>query len=121
MFAYARAALFAFPSLYDAAPMVVREAAVMGTPSVMVRGSTAAEIIRDGENGYLCQDDAQDLARVMLQALQEPEKLRQIGQNACDTIPVPWETIMEKAVERYQRLVALGRQGKLNKKYMRVI
>ncbi|MBR6186728.1 MAG: glycosyltransferase [Clostridia bacterium] len=118
---YARAALFAFPSLYDAAPMVVREAAVMGTPSVMVRGSTAAEIIRDGENGYLCQDDAQDLARVMLQALQEPEKLRQIGQNACDTIPVPWETIMEKAVERYQRLVALGRQGKLNKKYMRVI
>ena len=31
---YARASLFAFPSLYDVAPMVVREAAVMGTPSV---------------------------------------------------------------------------------------
>ena len=28
---YARASVFAFPSLYDAAPMVVREAAVMGT------------------------------------------------------------------------------------------
>ena len=37
---YSRASLFCFPSLYDAAPMVVREAAVMGTPSVMVRGST---------------------------------------------------------------------------------
>ena len=34
---YARASIFAFPSLYDAAPMVVREAAVMGTPSVMVK------------------------------------------------------------------------------------
>ena len=33
---YARASVFAFPSLYDAAPRVVREAAVMGPPSVMV-------------------------------------------------------------------------------------
>ena len=118
---YARASLFAFPSLYDAAPMVVREAAVMSTPSVLVEGSTAAEIIRDGENGFLCRDDAQDLARVMTQALHDPEKLRQIGKNASDTIPVPWETIMEKAVERYERLIALGREGKLNKKYIRVI
>ena len=38
--------------------MVVREAAVMGTPSVMVKGSTAAEIIRHGENGLLFQVDA---------------------------------------------------------------
>jgi glycosyltransferase involved in cell wall biosynthesis len=51
---YSRASLFAFPSVYDAAPMVVREAAVMGTPAVMVQGSPAAEIIRDGVNGYLC-------------------------------------------------------------------
>ena len=118
---YARASLFAFPSLYDAAPMVVREAAVMATPSVMVRGSTAAEIIRDGENGFLCQDDAQDLARVIKNALNDPQRLKQVGQNACDTIPVPWETIMEKAVERYTRLIALGREGKLNKKTIRVI
>jgi hypothetical protein len=34
---------------------------------------------------------------------------------------VPWERIMEKAVERYTRLVALGREGKLSKKSMRVI
>ncbi len=118
---YARASLFAFPSLYDAAPMVVREAAVMATPSVMVRDSTAAEIIRDGENGFLCQDDTQDLARVIKNALNDPQRLKQVGQNACDTIPVPWETIMEKAVERYTRLIALGREGKLNKKTIRVI
>ncbi len=118
---YARASLFAFPSLYDAAPMVVREAAVMGTPAVMVRGSTAAEIIRHGENGFLCENAAEDLARVMREALADQETLRKVSQAARDTIPVPWEQIMEKAVERYTRLVALGKEGKLNRKYLRVI
>ena len=118
---YQRASLFAFPSLYDAAPMVVREAAVMGTPSVMVRGSTAAEIIRDGENGYLCDNSAADLARVMDEALSDRETLKRVGQNARETIPVPWENILDAAVERYTRLIALGREGKLTKKYLRVI
>lgn len=118
---YTRANVFAFPSLYDAAPMVVREAAVMGTPSVMVRGSTAAEVIRDRENGYLCQDDAADLARVLRGIMEDPGAADQVGRRAQETIPVPWERIMEKALERYERLIALGREGKLAKKSLRVI
>ena len=118
---YSRASLFAFPSLYDNAPMVVREAAVMGTPSVMVQGSSAAEIIRDGENGYLCQDSAEDLARVIRNALSDQESLQRISAAARETIPVPWDKILDVAVERYERLIALGREGKLNKKYLRVI
>lgn len=118
---YERADLFAFPSLYDAAPMVVREAAVMGTPSVMVRGSTAAEVIRPGENGLLCENSGEDLARVMTEALKQPEKLKRMGQCARETIPVPWEKVMEKAAERYERLVALGREGKLKDKRKRVL
>ena len=118
---YARATLFAFPSLYDAAPMVVREAAVMGTPSVMVRNSTAAEVIRDGENGLLCNNDPKDLARVMTEAMKDPEKLTRIGETARETIPVPWEKVMETAAERYERLIALGKEGKLKDKRKRVL
>ena len=118
---YDRADLFTFPSLYDAAPMVVREAAVMGTPSVMVRGSTAAEIIRDGENGLLCENSSEDLARVMTEALKNPEKLKEIGRRAKETIPVPWEKVLEKAVERYERLAALGKEGKLKDKRKRML
>lgn len=118
---YERASLFAFPSMYDAAPMVVREAAVMGTPSVMVRGSTAAEIIRDGVNGYLCENQPADLARVIREALADPEKLKETGKKARETIPVPWDKVMEKAVERYTRLIALGREGKLKDKRMRML
>ena len=118
---YARASVFAFPSLYDAAPMVVREAAVMGTPSVMVRGSTAAEIIRDGENGFLCENDPKDLCRVISGALDDPDLLACAGKRARETIPVPWETIMETAAARYERLVALGREGKLKDKRIRIV
>ena len=118
---YARATVFAFPSLYDNAPMVVREAAVMGTPSVLVRGSSAAEIVSEGENGYLCEDTTEDIARVFRLILDDLQEARQMGFRARDTIPVSWDSIMERVVERYVRLIALGREGKLNKKYLRVI
>ena len=118
---YARASVFAFPSLYDAAPMVVREAAVMGTPSVMVQGSTAAEIIRDGENGFLCRNNPEDLARVIRGILEDPEMRNRVGQTARETIPVPWSRVLETAAERYERLVALGREGKLKDKRRRIV
>ena len=118
---YARASVFAFPSLYDAAPMVVREAAVMGTPSVMVRGSTAAEVIRDGENGYLCENDPKDLARVIRGIMEDPETTGRVGENARNTIPVPWSKVLETAAERYERLVALGKEGKLKDKRRRIV
>ena len=118
---YSRASVFAFPSLYDAAPMVVREAAVMGTPSVMVRGSTAAEIIRDGENGFLCENTPEDLARVITGVLADPKKRDRAGQAARETIPVPWNKVLEIAEQRYERLVALGKEGKLKDKRRRIV
>ena len=118
---YARASVFAFPSLYDAAPMVVREAAVMGTPAVLVKGSTAAEIIHHKENGFLCENDPKDLCRVISEVLDDPELLARVGEKAQETIPVPWATIMEKAVERYTRLIALGREGRLKDRHIRIV
>ena len=118
---YSRACIFAFPSLYDNAPMVVREAAVMGTPTVMVRGSSAAEIVEDEVNGFLCENSAEDLYRVLVKATQDPAASKLIGEKARETIPVPWEKILERAVERYERLIALNREGKLNKKYQRIV
>ena len=118
---YARASIFAFPSLYDAAPMVVREAAVMGTPSVMVKGSTAAEVIRNRENGFLCENDPKDLCRVISDALDDPDLLVQAGEKARETIPVPWSTIMENVVECYTRLIALAHEGRLKDKHIRIV
>ena len=49
----AAADLFLFPSLYDNAPLVVREAAALHTPALMLREATAAEVITPDVNGFL--------------------------------------------------------------------
>ena len=102
---YRRANLFLFPSLYDTSGLVVREAAAMGTASVAVRGSSAAECIVEGDNGYLCEDDADDLARVVDGALADPEGLARVGQRARQTIPIPWSRLLDDVLARYQALI----------------
>ena len=101
---YALAKLFVFPSLYDNAPMVVREAANAGTPSIVVEKSSSAEIIENGVNGFTCKDDSEDLCRVIKEALNN-ENLEQIGINAKNSIPQSWDEIIDSVLERYQNLI----------------
>ncbi len=106
---YARADLFVFPSLYDNAPMVVREAAASGTPSLLIRGSCAAEGVTDGVNGYLCENTPQAIAACMARAL---DTAKSVGERARETIPIPWSRIMEKVVERYAALIERKKRNK---------
>lgn len=99
---YTLADLFVFPSVYDNAPMVVREAAGCETPSVLVRGSCSAEDIRDGENGFLCEDDPEDIARVIREAL---PRAKEVGRRARQTIPKPWDEIITDVIDKYQTLI----------------
>lgn len=99
---YQRASLFVFPSLYDTSGLVVREAAAMETPSVVVAGSSAAECILDRENGLLCQNDPDDLARVMEEALADPDSLARLGKKAKETIPIPWTNLTDQVLARYK-------------------
>lgn len=99
---YARADLFLFPSLYDNAPMVVREAAAAGTPSVVMRGSCSAEGIIDDLNGFLCENDPVQMARRMEAALPLAPAA---GAKARDTIPLAWDKVMKMAAERYENLI----------------
>jgi 1,2-diacylglycerol 3-alpha-glucosyltransferase len=101
---YQCADLLVFPSLYDNAPMVIREAASFGTASVVVRGSCAAEPIIDGENGFLCEDNTADLAYVMEKAINDTERMKFIGEAARRTIPVNWDIIIDDVLQRYTNL-----------------
>ncbi len=107
---YEAAALFVFPSLYDTSGMVVREAAAMETPSVVVRGTGAAEAVTDGQNGFLCDDTTQSLAAVLRRALDDPEATAALGRDARRTIYASWNDIMDAAVMRYENLIAAFRR-----------
>lgn len=59
---YGAADAFVLPSLYDPFPNAALEAMACGLPVVTSNTSGAAEILRDGDNGYVC--DALDYERL---------------------------------------------------------
>lgn len=99
---YAAADLFLFPSLYDNAPLVVREAAAMHTPAILLKGSTASEIIEDGQNGFLSDNNTAAYANLVDQLAQHPEQIRQAGEKASGTIARPWENVVDEVIQRYE-------------------
>ena len=105
---YERADLMVFPSLYDNAPMVVREAAVMGTPSLLIKDSCSAEGVTHGQNGYLCQNSPEAIALAIVDALPTAEA---VGRQARKTIPIPWSELMLTVEARYQALIKIKRKG----------
>ena len=103
---YAAADLFLFPSLYDNAPLVVREAAALHTPAVMVEGSTAAEILRDGENGYLVPNELDAFATRLRQLYRDRAEVRRVGLTASRTIVRSWEDVVGEVLDRYDAIIA---------------
>jgi glycosyltransferase involved in cell wall biosynthesis len=101
---YSSCDLFVFPSVYDNAPLVVREAAACGVSSLLIKGSNSAEGIIDGENGILTEERVEDSALAISDALSNAD-LKQMGAHARDTIYITWEEVMEKAVNEYERVI----------------
>ena len=103
---YAASDLFIFPSLYDNAPLVVREAAALHTPSVMLEGSTAATILRDGENGFLVENDLDAFVARLRELIHDPERVHRVGVQASRSIVRSWEDVVGEVLDRYNRLIA---------------
>lgn len=94
--------LFLFPSLYDNAPLVVREAAAMHTPALMLQESTSAEVIEPEVNGFLTPNDKQIYADRIVWLMEHPEILTKVGDKASTTIARSWENVMDEVILRYK-------------------
>ena len=102
---YAAADLFLFPSIYDNAPLVVREASALQTPAVLVKDSTASEVITDNFNGFLIENTASSLAEKIRELTANPLLISEAGTNASKTIGRTWEHVTELMLERYNNLM----------------
>lgn len=98
----AAADLFLFPSLYDNAPLVVREAAAMHTPALMLQESTAAEVINADVNGFLTPNDIHAYAKQITYLIEHPDILQKVGDKASTTISRSWENVIEEVILRYR-------------------
>ena len=109
---YCRADLFLFPSTFDTNGLVVREAAACGLGSVLVRGSCAAEDIRDGESGFLIEENAESMARMLTALSRNPEAMQRVGKTAQSEIYISWKDAVTHAQARYEVVLENFKAGK---------
>lgn len=101
---YLNADLLFFPSVFDNAPLVLREAAVLGIPTLVTEGSNAAGAIRKNVNGFTAEGTPEAMCGEILRILTE-EDVRKIGRSAQETIPLSWENLMPMVQERYRTVI----------------
>ncbi len=109
---YCRADLFLFPSTFDTNGLVVREAAACALPSVLVRGSCAAEDTEDGETGFLIEENAESMAAALRRLLREPDCVRRVGEKAQRDLYLSWEDAVSNACQGYAAVIDNYRSGR---------
>ena len=102
---YSRSDLLIFPSTCDTCGLVVMEAAACDCPSLLVRDSCAAETITENVDGYLCEENAESCAEAIISAISDPEKLKQTGINASETVYYPWDKAVKESYKRYEEIL----------------
>ena len=102
---YAASDLFLFPSYYDNAPLVVREAAAVMTPAVLPEGSTAAEMIRDGKNGFLTTRSPEAYAATITSLASRRHDILTAGRGARATMCRSWHNVMDEVINLYDEII----------------
>ena len=113
---YCRADIFLFPSTFDTNGLVVREAAACSLPSVLVRGSCAAEGVTDARNGFLIEENAGALAGLLAELHGRKDLTRRVGENAAEELYISWAEAVSRANERYGIVIDNYRSGKYVKR-----
>ncbi len=99
---FCRSNLFLFPSTYDTNGIVVREAAACALPSILIKGSCAAEGVEDGVSGLMIDENPESMAQMLLYACHNLDELKKIGVAAQENIYISWEKAVSRAYERYK-------------------
>lgn len=102
---YLNAGLFFFPSVYDNAPLVVREAATFGIPALLTEGSNAAEAVTKDVSGFTAKETAADMAREIRRIFETPGLLSKVGQQAKLTIPKSFAEVTARVREQYADVI----------------
>jgi len=98
---YCRANLFLFPSTFDTNGLVVREAAACGLPSVLIKGSCAAEDTRDFVDSFWIDENANSLYSLLIHLGNNTSKMAAVGDAAQNNLYISWESSIKCAYERY--------------------
>ena len=108
---YSEAELAVVPSLYEGFSLPAIEAMCSGTPLVATDGGALPEVTgADGVTVFRCRKgDADDLARVIRDALAQPEARERVGAAGRQRVLErwTWERCAELTVEQYREVLAM--------------
>lgn len=77
-YGYIQAAdMLLIPSVSEAAPMVIHEAAVLGTPILSTKTSSAEEMIQERGLGWVCENSVEGMADMLTRLLADPKLLEE--------------------------------------------
>ncbi len=113
---YAICDLFFFPSTYDTYSIAVREACIMETPSLLTIGSSAAEAFTNDVNGFLANGDVCSMEKRILEIFSDDAHRIEVGKVAAKTIPITFDTMVDRTLERYRYLIAKRKESEGKKK-----
>lgn len=111
---FGAADMFVFPTFYEPFGMVITEAMASGLPVITSRRAGAAELIAEGQSGFLVErpGDAQELAEKVQALLDDPALRTAVGENAREAASThDWKKVGEQTVDLYARITGNARPG----------
>lgn len=83
----------------------MQEAAAFKIPSIVVAGSSSAENIIDGENGFTIENDRDSLVQKIAALIKDKQTIKKAEEGAINSIYHPWESIVKDVKERYVEII----------------
>jgi glycosyltransferase involved in cell wall biosynthesis len=99
--------IFVLPSYYENFGIAVAEAMAMGTSVVISDQVHIWEDIQQTSSGWICQCDSLSLTEKLIESLENPETLKQRGNNAQKLVleQYNWQKIAQKMIDIYRELI----------------
>jgi len=99
--------LFILPSLYENMPKTLLEAMACGMPVIGTNVKGINEVIEHGENGILCDTNADSIRDAIISLMENEELMQELGENARKTIVENYSlsNLAEKELELMEKLI----------------
>jgi glycosyltransferase involved in cell wall biosynthesis len=103
---YRQAKCLICTSYSEGGPRVVAESLACGVPVITTRVGIAAELVRDGENGFLCDWNAAEIGQRLAQIISDDPLRLRLSENAPRAVErFEKERVIKEYAEGYQRLL----------------
>ncbi len=107
--------LFFFASISDSDGLVVVEAALNKTPSLVLEKMASCERITNNINGFIEKNNSSDVANRLLSIINDKDNLEKVSLEAYKTIPKSWDEVSLEYEAFYEKVLDEFNNKKQNK------